>query len=93
MKIYHHIILLKGTNAMVMRAGPVKETGIIKAMIERHDVIRHDVGILKRPHTLSRGICTPAIQHSERATSMPPPPTTTDQECTANLPGKTMVSI
>ena len=48
-------------------------------------VAQHDVGVLKRPHTLSRGVGCPAVRTLDRATGRDIP-STQEAGCTADLP-------
>ena len=77
----------RGTNTLTKRYRD-SGTGVMQAL-----VARHDVGVLKRPHTLSRGVGSPAVQTVDRGTGGEVP-STQDAGCTADLPvpfGKELV--
>ena len=69
----------RGTNTLTKRYRD-SGTGVMQAL-----VARHDVGVLKRPHTLSRGVGSHAVQTSDRATGREVP-SVREAGCTANLP-------
>ena len=69
----------RGTNTLTKRYRD-SGTGVMQAL-----VARHDVGVLKRPHTLSRGVGSPAVQTVDRATGGDVP-STQEAGCTADLP-------
>ena len=91
----------RGTNTLTKRYRD-SGIGIMQAL-----VARQDVGVLKRPHTLSRGVGSPAVQTADRGTGREVPsvreagctadltvPSTQEAGCTADLPvpsGKELV--